>query len=170
MPSIPKPQKDTRTTAPARSIESEIGQTRPFSSDRHRALVNLMFTYGWHMERMRSIIDAYGITVQQYNVLRILRGAGEPLSTSSIRSRMLDRMSDTSRLVDRLEKKGLVQRRPCAEDKRLVDVSLVPEGQRLLERIDRQENDFETLADGLTQAEAQTLSRLLDRLRTSSGA
>lgn len=153
-----------------RSIEAEIGQTKPFASEKHRAMVNLMFTYGWFMERSRSILDSYGITVQQYNVLRILRGAGEAISTSVIRSRMLDRMSDTSRLVDRLEKKGLVVRNTCPSDKRLVDVQLNDAGKKLLKTIDAKENDFALLADGLDDGEAKQLNTLLDRLRSSSSS
>ncbi len=151
-----------------RTIEEEIGQTKPFTSQRHRALVNLMFTYGWHLERMRERMEPYGITVQQYNVLRILRGAREPISTSIIRSRMLDRMSDTSRLVDRLHKKGLVKRRTCPSDKRLVDISISDEGLQLMEDLDRREKNFVGMADGITEADAETLNTLLDRLRCSS--
>jgi DNA-binding MarR family transcriptional regulator len=147
------------------TIEDEIGQRRPFRTQRHRAMVNLLFTYGWLTERLRERMTEHGVTLQQYNVLRILRGAAEPISTSVIRDRMLDRMSDTSRLVDRLEKKGLVHRCPCATDKRLVDVSLTGPGAELLDRIDRTENDFLSLVSGLSETQASELSKLLDRLR-----
>ena len=92
---------------------------------------------------MKSVFDKEDITGQQYNILRILRGAGKPISTLQIRERMLDKMSDTSRIVDRLVLKGLVQKTTCKNDKRLVDVNISPKGKKLLEKIDRYEKDMD---------------------------
>ncbi len=151
------------------SIAQEIKQVKPFNSPQHMAIVNLMFTYGWVTECIRDLLQPFGLTLQQYNVLRILRGAGGPISTSDIRDRMLDRMSDTSRLVDRLESKRWVSRRVCPEDKRLVDVSLTAIGKRKLKQVDLVEADMQRIAEGLSAKEAEKLSQLLDIMRSSVG-
>jgi len=104
------------------SIEKDIQQSK-FRNEYHKTVVNLIFTYNWITEKTKQFFDKGDITSQQYNILRILRGAGKPLSTLQIRQRMLDKMSDTSRIVDRLVKKELVQKVVCKTDRRLVDVA-----------------------------------------------
>ena len=146
-------------------IEEAINQTKPFRNNRHRAMVNLIYTHNWMVDRLRAKIKPYGITMQQYNVLRVLRGAGEPISTSVIRERLLDKMADTSRMVHRLAQKNLVVRQECAHDKRLVDVSLSKEGYALLERLDVLNQEVDRICAELTEEEAQRLSTLLDKLR-----
>src|SRR5580700_8420276 len=94
------------------SLENEINQ-RKFRNEYQRSAINIVYTYNWITEKMNRIFDESEITPQQFNILRILRGAGEPLSTLQIRQRMLDRMSDTSRIVDRLVKKGIVKKNIC---------------------------------------------------------
>ena len=82
-------------------IAKDIHQTK-FRNERHKALINLLFTYGWAVEHLKEFVSEEGITHQQFNILRILRGNHPtPLSTLSIRERMIDKMSDTSRIVDR---------------------------------------------------------------------
>ncbi|MBI1192413.1 MAG: MarR family transcriptional regulator [Bacteroidetes bacterium] len=152
---------------PVRTIDEEIKQTKPFVSPQQKAVVNLLFTYGWVSERFREMMHPLGLTIQQYNVLRILRGAGGPMSTNAIRDRMLDRMSDTSRLVDRLEKKKLVRKSTCPSDKRLVDVVITKEGQDKLLKMDQQEPGLGTVSQALTDEQAEQLSQLLDSLRSS---
>lgn len=147
-------------------IEEAIKQTKPFRSVRQKALVNLMYTSNWIEERLRAIIKPYDITIQQYNVLRILRGAGQPLSTSVIRERLIDKMSDTSRMVDRLSKKGLVHRAQCCGDRRLVDISLTESGLDLLRDMELKSCEFELCLSGLTSDEAETLNELLNKLRS----
>jgi DNA-binding MarR family transcriptional regulator len=88
------------------SIDKEINQQK-FRNEYQKSEINLIYTYNWMNEQMKCIFDKFDITSQQFNILRILRGAGEPLSTLQIRQRMLDKMSDTSRIVDRLIKKEL---------------------------------------------------------------
>ena len=83
------------------SIEKDISQ-RKFNSEFQKVMVNLIYTHNWMMERMKQFFEQADLTPQQFNILRILRGAGQPLSTLQIRQRMLDKMSDTSRIVDRL--------------------------------------------------------------------
>ncbi|MEQ8707240.1 MAG: MarR family transcriptional regulator [Phaeodactylibacter sp.] len=147
-------------------IEEAINQTKPFRNDRHRAMVNLIYTHNWMVDQLRSKIKPHGITMQQYNVLRVLRGAGEPISTSVIRERLLDKMADTSRMVHRLAQKNLVIRQECAHDKRLVDVSLSDEGYELLKRLDVLNQEMDRICAELTEEEAAQLSHLLDKLRT----
>ena len=118
-------------------------------------------------EQIKQLFDQFDITPQQFNILRILRGAGEPLSTLQIRQRMLDKMSDTSRIVDRLLKKALVKKITCKADRRLVDVTISEKGLKLLEKMDRHETDMDAVFKNLTDAEAKTLNKLLDKVRKS---
>jgi DNA-binding MarR family transcriptional regulator len=119
-------------------------------------------------EKMKSFFDKEKITMQQFNILRILRGAGKPLSTLQIRQRMLDKMSDTSRIVDRLIIKDLVKKNTCPADKRLVDVSITDKGKKLLEKIDRYESEMDAVFGNLSTSEAKTLNGLLDKIRSSN--
>lgn len=148
------------------SIEKDIQQYQ-FRNDFQRAEVNLIFTCNWLNERIKQIIDEADITTQQYNILRILRGSKKPLSTLQIRDRMLDKMSDTSRIVDRLIKKELVDKAICATDKRLVDISISEKGLHLLEQLDIRNSDIDNLLHNLTNEEALQLSALLDKIRDS---
>ena len=91
------------------SIDKDIKQ-RSFKSDHQRAIVNLIFTYNWTTEQLKQIFDKEDLTMQQFNILRILRGSEKPITTLQIRERMLDKMSDTSRIVDRLIIKGLAKK------------------------------------------------------------
>src|SRR5687767_5160630 len=104
------------------SIEKDIQQLS-FASPKQKAMVNILYTYGWLLEKIKVFLARSDITHQQFNILRILRGSfPEPLSTLQIRERMLDKMSDTSRIVDRLVAKDLVKKTTCTTDKRLVDI------------------------------------------------
>jgi MarR family transcriptional regulator, 2-MHQ and catechol-resistance regulon repressor len=147
-------------------IEKEIHQ-QTFRNSRQKALINLLYSYGWAIEKIKSFVAKEDITHQQYNILRILRGAHpQPLSTLQIRERMLDKMSDTSRIVDRLVLKGLVQKTTCSKDKRLVDVVISERGQSLLEKLDEQSEEMDQrIVGGLSEEEAEHLNRLLDKLR-----
>ncbi|MEO6253660.1 MAG: MarR family transcriptional regulator [Ferruginibacter sp.] len=147
-------------------LEKDISQSS-FRNDFQKGIINLIYTYNWMNEKMKSVFDKEDITGQQYNILRILRGAGKPISTLQIRERMLDKMSDTSRIVDRLVLKGLAQKTTCKNDKRLVDVSIAIKGKKLLEKIDRYEKDMDAILGNLTDAEAKTLNKLLDKIRQS---
>ncbi|NRA52396.1 MAG: MarR family transcriptional regulator [Phaeodactylibacter sp.] len=146
-------------------IEEAINQTKPFRNKRHRAMVNLIYTNNWMVDRLRAKIKPFGITMQQYNVLRVLRGAGDPISTSVIRERLLDKMADTSRMVHRLAQKNLVVRQECAHDKRLVDVSLSKEGYALLKELDVLDAEMDHICAMLTEEEADQLNALLDKMR-----
>jgi uncharacterized lipoprotein YddW (UPF0748 family)/predicted transcriptional regulator len=146
------------------AIENEINQ-RKFRSEYQKAILNILYTNNWLTEKISVIFDEWDITPRQFNILRILRGEGKPLSTLQIRQRMLDKMSDTSRIVDRLVKKSMVRKTPNAEDRRLVDVVITPRGRKLLEKIDPLEEEMDKLMTALSPDEASTLNRLLDKLR-----
>jgi DNA-binding MarR family transcriptional regulator len=147
------------------SLETTIKQTK-FRNEWQKANINLMVTYNWMMERMRVFFDKADLTMQQFNVLRILRGSHpQPLSTLQIRDRMIDKMSDASRIVDRLIKKELVRKTTCANDKRLVDVTLTDKGMELLAKLDKRMKTMEEVLKTLTQEEAVQLNFLLDKLR-----
>ncbi|MEI7627791.1 MAG: MarR family transcriptional regulator [Bacteroidota bacterium] len=145
-------------------IEKDINQYQ-FRNDYQKAEVNLIYTCNWINEKMKQIIDEADITTQQYNILRILRGSKMPISTLQIRDRMLDKMSDTSRIVDRLVKKGLAEKATCESDKRLVDIRISEKGLSLLEHLDIRNSDIDNIMHNLTEAEAIQLSFLLDKVR-----
>lgn len=146
-------------------IEKEIQQTS-FTSAHQKAMINLLFTYGWVLEKMKTFLAAEDITHQQFNILRILRGSHpKPLSTLQIRERMLDKMSDTSRIVDRLVIKGLVKKSTCSKDKRLVDVVITEKGQKMLRKLDAETDHITEIMGKLSPSDAEMLSLLLDKLR-----
>jgi len=148
------------------SIEKDIQQTK-FRNEYHKTVVNLIYTYNWITEKTKQFFDKGDITSQQYNILRILRGAGKPLSTLQIRQRMLDKMSDTSRIVDRLVKKELVQKVICKTDRRLVDVTITDTGLQLLDKLDSYNEQMDSMLASLTEEEAKMLNDLLDKIRSS---
>lgn len=148
-------------------LEKDIQQPS-FRNEHQKAMVNIVYTCNWLLERMKAILETEDITHQQYNILRILRGSNKPLSTLQIRERMLDKMSDTSRIVERLLKKGLVDKKVCHADKRLVDVTISPEGLQVLERLDKQDKDVDALTAGLSETDAAKLNLLLDKIRDHS--
>lgn len=148
-------------------IETDINQSK-FRNIYQKSLINFIFTYNWMNEKIKAFFDQHNITVQQFNILRILRGSGKPISTLQIRQRMLDKMSDTSRIVDRLVLKGLVKKSICPADKRLVDISITDKGRKLLEVIDKYESEMDAIFGKISESDAKTLNRLLDKIRGSA--
>lgn len=149
-------------------IDQDIRQSK-FHSEHQKAALNLLYTYGWVTEKTREVFASEDITPQQFNILRILRGSHpQPLSTLQIRERMLDKMSDTSRIVDRLIAKGLVKKGTCKTDRRLVDVMITDKGKKMLERLDARQDELDNIIGNLTTKEATILSDLLDKLRGSN--
>ena len=147
------------------NIEDEI-QQESFRNEYQKAGINLIYTFGWLNNKQKSFFKAFNITSQQYNVLRILKGQfPDAISTSDIKSRMLDKNSDVSRIVDRLSNKGFIYKNPCISDKRLVDVSITHLGLQLLSEIETQILDLDNLFSPLELEEAKELNRLLDKLR-----
>ena len=153
-------------------IADELKQTRPFRAKSQEAAVALMRTADLVRRAVASIIEPRGITVQQYNVLRILRGAGERgLPTLEIAERMIEQTPGITRLIDRLEVKKLVARERCATDRRQVFCRITAEGLELLLTLDRPLTESEEGALGtLGQQELQQLLELLDRARTGLNA
>ena len=146
------------------SIEEDINQTK-FRNEFQKAGINLIYTFNWVNEQMKNLFEKQGLTSQQFNILRILRGAGQPLSTLQIRQRMLDKMSDTSRIVDRLIIKGFVKKLVCKTDKRLVDVSITEKGKKLLAKLDESQAEMDAVLSNLTESEAKIFNQLLDKIR-----
>lgn len=145
-------------------IEKDIQQEH-FRSVYQKLTINLIFSNNWITEKIKEILLSEDITHQQYNILRILRGSKKPLSTLQIRERMLDKMSDTSRIVERLVKKELVEKKVCSTDKRLVDVSISQNGLDVLKRLDEKNTELDGILQNLTPKEAEQLSDLLDKMR-----
>ncbi|TAE29056.1 MAG: MarR family transcriptional regulator [Cytophagales bacterium] len=150
------------------SIESDIKQPS-FQSAYHRVVVNVLFTGNWISNTQLRLLKPFGITMQQYNVLRILRGKSPcPVKVNEITERMLDRMSNASRLVDKLLAKKLVERTECPNDRRAVDVVITPKGLALLKKLDLVQSEWEEkLQEQLTPEQAILLSQLLDQFRSS---
>lgn len=147
------------------SLEEDIRQPA-FRNEHQKGIINMIYTYNWIMERQKKIFDGEKITPQQFNILRILRGAyPKPISTMQIRERMLDKMSDTSRMVDRLTVKGLANKKTCITDKRLVDIAITAKGIAMLERLDRRNEEMDALLRTLSEPEVQMLNQLLDKIR-----
>jgi DNA-binding MarR family transcriptional regulator len=148
-------------------IEQDIQQTN-FRNEHQKLGINIMYTANWLNEKIAGILSQEDITQQQYNILRILRGADKPLSTLQIRARMLDKMSDTSRIVDRLVSKELVEKNTCPTDKRLVDVVISKKGYTVLEKLDQLNHHLDSLMKGISEKEADIMNQLLDQLREAS--
>ena len=145
-------------------IEKEIPKNY-FRNASHKTLVNIIFTSNWILERSKKFLENDDITHQQYNILRILNNSDTPLSTFKIREHMLDKMSDTSRIVERLLKKDLVNKQVCVTDKRLVDVTISVKGVQLLQRLDKKTNELDSITSNLTSEDMDKINRLLDKIR-----
>ncbi len=152
---------------PPSRLQQEIKQSKPFRSTAQEASLGLLRTVDVLKRRMAALIEPHGITGQQYNVLRILRGAGsDGLPTLEIAERMIEQAPGITRLLDRLETKRLVHRERCPEDRRQVTCRITASGLTLLGRLDEVVNGAdETLISDLTPAEQKQLIRLLDRIR-----
>ena len=148
------------------SLEEEIKQ-RSFKTEQSKLIVNLIYTSNRLKERISARLKANGITMQQYNVLRIVRGSGESGSTTSeIRERLLDKMSDASRMVDRLVSMGFLEKVRDKQDRRIVFIFLTHQGKTLVNLLIRRE-EVESLAAGMDKKKAQQLNELLDAFRAS---
>lgn len=145
-------------------IDDEL-QSR-FDTEQQKAMLNVLFTANWFKARQVELFKPYGISPQQYNILRILRGARDRMNMHSVKERMIDRAPNATRLTDKLIAKGLVERARCEEDRRVVYVRISAKGLELLERIDKQNKvEHEEYARRLGTAEAEHLNRILDQWR-----
>ncbi len=147
------------------NIEQEL-QMKRFESDEQKASLNVLFTASWMKSRINQWLKDYDLTHEQLNVLRIVRGQrSKPVCVRDISERMIDRNSNTTRIIDKLEAKSLVRRSQSEEDRREMVIILTNDGKELLKKVDAgfQNTNFRMAA--LTQAEAQVLSALLDKMR-----
>lgn len=148
-------------------IEEEIKQKR-FTDEYHKLAVNLQFTSSWLGSQHAKTFREFGISSQQYNVLRILKGQyPKPSSLILIRERMLDKESNASRLIDKLENASLTKRVQCPNDRRQVEITITEKGIELLERMHPMVNEISNCMKSLSIEEAQLLNDLLDRLRNN---
>lgn len=146
-------------------LEKEIGSNK-FEDNLHKSLVNVIYTYGWITNLIKPFFDKHHITSQQFNILRILRGQyPNPCTVNILKERMLDKMSDASRIVDRLVKKELVTRCINIKDRRAVDIKISLKGTEILKKLDDEMKTKEIFKNSLTEAEAEVLSGLLDKFR-----
>lgn len=146
-------------------LEDEIKQ-KQFSSPYQRLALNIIFTASWLQTQSARALKPYGLTSQQYNVLRILRGQQpNPASVGLLQERMLDKSSNASRLVDKLFAKKLVERKTCPSDRRQVDIRITQKGLDLLAELDPVMKMWDTQLKTLTEQEAQLVGELLDKLR-----
>ena len=150
------------------SIETDIKQKK-FRSAYQRLFINLIYTSNWLEYKQMELFKEYDLTLQQYNVLRILRGQQpHAIKVSDIAERMVDKNSNTSRLIDKLLLKGLAERTSCPSDRRAVDVVITQSGLDILEKLDPFLEDFEIkMSENITSEEADQISLLLDKLRKS---
>lgn len=148
-------------------IEEEI-QQKKFKNPHQKAVINLIYTANWLQNKHQGFFKSYGITGQQFNILRILKGQHpNSISATAIKGRLLDRNSDVSRLLDRLAAKNLLIKKACPQDKRASDVFITPEGLDLLKEIDKHQRHIDNVL-ALSEEEAQQLSDLLDKSRGDS--
>ncbi len=134
-----------------------------FENNRVKALLNIIYTSNWITSCQNEFFKDFGISTQQYNILRILNGAGEPLKVQTIKDRMLERSPNATRLMDKLCAKSYIERLPSEHDRRVVKIVITKEGKDLLKSIPRNLNN--DLLKNLNEEEAEQLSDLLDKMR-----
>lgn len=146
-------------------LETEIKQTK-FKDAYHKLAVNIIYTHSWLNAHQNKILCKYNLTTQQYNILRILRGQyPNPISINELKERMLDKMSDASRLVERLRLKGFIKRQSSTDDRRRVDVVITQKGLKVLNDIDDLEIHIKNVLSNITEKEAGTVNKILDKMR-----
>lgn len=146
-------------------IEDEI-QQKQFKSEFHKAEVNLLFTASWKSSQSAALMKPFSLTLPQYNILRILKGQHpHPAPLKLLTERMIDKMSNTSRLVEKLNQKGLVTRKNCEENRRQVDILITEEGIRVCNEITTRLEEDLLRKNNLTETEAKELNNLLDKMR-----
>lgn len=147
-------------------IGKEIKQAK-FQDEYHKMILNLFFTGSWLNLKNAAHLKPYGISPQQFNILRILRGQHpKPATVNLLIERMLDKNSNASRLVEKLRIKKLVERAVCDEDRRAVNVVITEKGLELLKELDKEEKKWKKEWAVLTEEEAKEMNRLLDKLRS----
>jgi DNA-binding MarR family transcriptional regulator len=143
------------------NISKDINST--FPNNKVKALLNIAYTANWISSHQNTFFKPFGISPQQYNVLRILKGAEEALKVQTIKARMIERSPNATRLMDKLCDKNLIKRLPCPDDRRVVHIEITKKGLFLLKEISKDLKD--DLLENLTDKEAEILSDLLDKIR-----
>ena len=150
------------------SIESDILQEK-FESEHQKAAINILYTSGWLYNLNAVRLKKFGITPEQFNVLRILRGSHpKTMMLADITCRMLDKSSNATRLVEKLRQKNLVRRDICANNRRQVDIAITQQVLALLQKVDDDSNEWVSALKSITRTEAKELNRILDKLRGQS--
>jgi DNA-binding MarR family transcriptional regulator len=144
-------------------FSKEIQST--FPNPKVKALLNIIYTANWLNSHQIAFFKPYGISPQQYNILRILRGANKPLKVQTIKERMVERAPNVTRLMDKLCEKELIERLPCPTDRRVVHITITNKGLKLLEEVNVNIDLNTKLTENITEGEAAQLSNLLDKLR-----
>jgi DNA-binding MarR family transcriptional regulator len=147
------------------ALEQDIKQEK-FNNEYEKVAVNILYTSSWLYNTNAGRLKNYGITPEQFNVLRILRGSHpRALMLSDVTSRMIDKSSNATRLVEKLRQKGLLKREICENNRRQVDISITDKGLNVLKKIDAEEAEWLATLKNITKSEAQELNRILDKLR-----
>lgn len=148
-------------------LEDEI-QQKQFQSEQEKVLVNLIFTYNYFQQKFDELLKPFGITPQQYNILRILKGQyPNSITLNNIKSRMLDKNSDVSRIVERMRKKNLLTRKINPANRREVGISITPQGMELLKKINPLMKQYHNRIAHMSDDELVALNNLLDKLRNN---
>jgi DNA-binding MarR family transcriptional regulator len=148
------------------SLEKDIRQEK-FVNEFEKAAINILFTSSWLHNINGGRLKPFDVTPEQYNVLRILRGSHpDPMMLADITSRMIDKNSNATRLVEKLRQKGFVRRDICENNRRQVDISITDKGLQILKKIDAAESEWLATLKNITKSEASELNRILDKLRT----
>lgn len=134
-----------------------------FPNNKVKALINVVYTANWIKSHQNDFFKPFDISPQQFNILRILRGAKKPLSVQTIKDRMIERSPNATRLMDKLCAKELMIRIPCPEDRRVVHIEITKKGLGLLDEISKEMKD--DILNNLSEKEAEQLSKLLDKIR-----
>jgi DNA-binding MarR family transcriptional regulator len=149
------------------SLEEDIQQER-FTNEYEKVVVNVLYTSSWLYNANSARLKDHDITPEQFNVLRILRGSHpKKLMLADITSRMLDKNSNATRLVEKLRQKNLVNREICENNRRQVDISITEKGLSVLKKIDNEQPEWLDQLKNISRTEAQELNRILDKLRGS---
>lgn len=145
----------------------EIGKeiNSRFKSPQQKAIINVRFTSNWISNLQNGFMSKFDLTMPQFNILRILRGANEAINVNTVKERMIEKSPNTTRLMDKLIEKGLINRIRCEKDRRVVYVEISSKGQEILTEIDHSVDNNSFFTEKLNDTEAETLSNLLDKLR-----
>ena len=143
------------------NLSIDINST--FKNEKQKALINILYTANWINSFQNEFFKSFGISPQQYNILKILNGAGQPLKVQTIKDRMIERAPNATRLMDKLCAKNLIERIPCEDDRRVVHIEITANGKDLLESISSE--FYESLVEKLTIEDAKQLNDILDKMR-----